>query len=187
MNITARKPLGTSTINHEFRQKLRLSLGGYVVLDYLFNYCGNKSKYTKLITEVAGFTGDTEDIIESQVQYLIKQEMIIDDFDNLKTSLAFSSLFVHKANLINENFESLWIAYGKVGNKQKAKEMYSRAIKEVKHEYLMQRVQKYIIFINNKGVFQQHLSTWLNPKYKEFDNDYEIEVTQQLEQEESYL
>lgn len=156
-------------------------------MDFLLIHMGNKATYNVLIENLKNFTGDTEEIIKQQVDYLIKTNQLVVESTGIRTSKIFSDMFVFKQNKINESFEELWITYGRVGNKQKAKDMYSRAIKEVTDTYLLERAKLYVIFINNKGVFQQHLSTWLNPKYKEFDNDYTIETTEESEYQESFL
>lgn len=94
--------------------------------------------------------------------------------NNTSTNTPNNTLTNQLLEINNKYFEDFWDHYGRIGNKQKAKMMFERAIKEVSPEYLDERLNMYLNFIKKTNTFQKHASTWLNPKYKEFDNEYDI-------------
>ena len=74
----------------------------------------------------------------------------------------------------DDRFEEAWVSYGKIGTKKQAESAYRKAIKAIKHEELIKRINAYrSIYEEKEKAFKngdkscwqpahKHFSTWLN-------------------------
>jgi len=81
------------------------------------------------------------------------------------------------------DFDSFWLAYGKIGNKQQALKAYTKAIKEgINHETILRGLTNYQNYCRELGQeqrFIKHASTWINNRGWEDDYIVTEQYTQQ--------
>jgi len=71
----------------------------------------------------------------------------------------------------DDSFEEFWELWGKVGNKQKAREVYRRTLKVVDKDTLFTAAKKYIDFrIKQFSYHTTHAASWLNPKNRAWED-----------------
>ena len=68
-------------------------------------------------------------------------------------------------------FEQLWVRYGRIGNKQKAKACWNK-LSSAEKEAVNNSLDVYFEYLRVSGISKKHLTTYINPKSKEWTNDY---------------
>lgn len=164
---------GRSIIDHRIRTKTNTTCQEYCIVQFIHHLNQDKKvkytpvEHTELLYKSTGYYPEG---ISKVVDILMTKGLVMWDNGYLTTE-KWDQHFFH--DIIAE-FESLWTKCGKVGNRSNALEMYRRCLKEhIEYQYLLGKLETYLQFIEETGTFQLHLSTWLNPKTRNFDNEYD--------------
>jgi len=75
-----------------------------------------------------------------------------------------------------KQFEILWHKYGHIGNKVSAQRFFDRLLKNTTLEEILQheaRYTRHLLAPENSWKTRMHLSTWLNPDKRRFEDEYE--------------
>lgn len=170
---------GKTSILHSKRVSFGLTCDEYVLLDTMHEIITSESKSEidtlkifPLVYEKIGFSIDEFKTIGKS---LVKKGLLERTLTGNTYTIKNSWIGVSKVQ-IDSSFEAIWISYGKVGNKAKAKIMFQRALKETKLEHLQERIKLYLLFLAESGQIQMHLSSFLNPEFKQYDNDFTIKL-----------
>lgn len=158
---------GSTTIIHKIRVELGLTLREYVLLDFI---CQWHSKKNKSITygDFWEATGVYPRFIDGIFQRLKEKGLLFKDTDGMvKTTPLWNDNFNS-----SELFEELW-KMSKVGNKQKAKSAFDKALKVDSYDNIKAGFLKYKEFLKQTEQFEQHLSTFLSAKNKEWTTEFD--------------
>lgn len=164
---------GSTVVNHKLRLIYNLSYPEYIIMDYIQWYAGKypgKRQDPDLLWKMTGHVLDSDFI---EILHLLSKKglvKLIMGTDSSIPSLAIpepTEQWLKNFDL-TADFEGFWSAYGKVGNKEKAKGMYVKARKVVDKDTLDEAVKKYVT--NLGDTFQLHASTYLNPKNKHWED-----------------
>ncbi|MCC7331605.1 MAG: hypothetical protein IT232_03260 [Flavobacteriales bacterium] len=171
---------GKTVISHAKRCKFNLTCDEYALLDAFYDIMVN------------------ENLSEIDTVYLYKKVysqigLSIEEYKSIGKSLVAKGMLIRTLTTgcyiingkwsgesrqnIGDLFDKLWNLYGKVGNKAKAKIMFQRALKESDYEHLEKRIGLYKEFLKTSGQIQMHFSSFLNPEFKQYDNDFTIKLT----------
>ena len=164
---------GSTVINHKIRVKLDLTCSEYVVLEYLYerNTVGKKTTVYGEMNDLWKALGMRSDSFAEHVVDLIDLGYIEES-----NGIIVTEKWIKEFQDPHGGFGEFWKVYGKVGNKENARKMFLKAIKEVTFDHLIIRHAEYVKHLKNtpwKG--KMHCSTWLNPSFKRFDDDYAVE------------
>lgn len=171
-----KKVYGTSTINHTIRTKCKLSCDEMVVMLYLSKFDEVKKR---------PFTINDIDHMERSIGFNLNDfKFIVKDlkgkgFCTAKNNqLYITKRFEEIANPeIDEQFEQLWNEYNYKVNRNGAISMFKRTVKVVKFDYLLRKLKLYerhLSLPRNRDLSKMHLSTWLNPDNRRFDDEYNL-------------
>lgn len=163
---------GTTTILHQLRAKLRLSMTEYVLLDFIHKW--HQEKKTPITYgDYWRATGVKARMLEKKFQRLKDKGMLFKDVDGkVKTTELWNVNFN-----ATEEFESLWKLLN-TGNKQVAKNQFAKCLKVDSFENIKKGLEAYIKFVNETDQFKKHLSSFLNPKHKEWTTERDASVYQ---------
>ena len=176
---------GSTVINHHIRVKLDITAMEYVILEYVYSRM-KEGKKTSIFGEVDDLwkaIGIRPEEFSDYINDLMDLKFI-EPGNGVEVTDKWVKEFAD-ANI--EKFEEFWETYGKVGNKETARKMFLKAIKESTYKHLLIRHAEYVKHLKNvewKG--KMHCSTWLNPVYKRYDDDYEAEENSEENKEESF-
>lgn len=174
-NVTARNVdtiYGTTTIVHDKRDKLGITMAEYVVADFVA-YANSKRK---LVTFEYAYrrTGLKKDVIPGILKSLREKGLVEIDGQNLKVTRKWLDTFMIEA----EWFESFWNVKGKPfwpGSKTDAKEKFIKACKFYSPEFLIQCRDNYIQFMSHsENSFRKTMgaSVFLNLQTERFKEDW---------------
>jgi hypothetical protein len=158
--------VGSTTIQHNLRAKLKLSMTEYVLLDFIHQW-HLKKKEPITFGDYWRATGVKSRLLSVKFQRLKDKGMLFkDDTDGkVKTTDLWNSNFNS-----SEQFETLWKLLN-VGNKQVAKKSFSLAMKVDSYENIKLGLEKYLAFLKLTDQFPKHLSSFLNPKNKDWTTE----------------
>lgn len=156
---------GISVINHQIRLSLGLSLREYVLLDFICAWHKtNKEPITYRLYWT--HTGIVPRMIVPMFQKMKAKGLLFKDLDGkVKTTALWNEFFNS-----NGPFEKIW-AMHRVGNKQKAKVAFLKALKVDTAENIEKGVVRYIEYVKVTDQFPAHLSTFLNHKNKMWQDE----------------
>ena len=159
---------GSSTINHNIRVSLKISLEEYVILDFIFLQ-NQKSNKTITFADYYRETGFIkEDIIELFKLIKAKKLLIFDDKKGrVDVSEDWKILFS-----TGDSFDRIWLIHPK-GNKQVARGRLPKVLKKISIESLIEKLTAYVKWCNTADTFKKDLSTWLNPELEHWNNTIE--------------
>lgn len=164
---------GTSVIIHKVRVELGLTMREYVILDFIHTWHSTKkSKIT--FGDIWKGTGVRIRMVENLYQRLKAKDLLFMDVDGkVKTTKNWNDKF--NPDLL---FEELWPMI-KTGNKQVAKTQFKKCLKVDTFENIKNGLQNYIDFLKQvEWMAPQHLSTFLNPKKKEWQTLFDASIYQ---------
>lgn len=169
---------GKTTIEHAKRIKFELNCSEYVLIEAFLELSTNMNlseintvELYPHIYKLIGFT--LPEYRESGIS-LTKKDLLQ---KTLTGNYTINSKWTGiKQQEISDSFEKIWTLYGRVGNKAKAKIMFQRALKKIDSEYMEKRINLYLLFLKESGQIQMHLSSFLNPEYEQYDNDFSIKI-----------
>lgn len=176
---------GSTVINHRIKHKLQLTGDEYIVLEYIYNM----NKEGKKVTAY----GDMENLWKAIGMYppefgkyavsLIEKEFIEESYGLIVTSKWINEF----VDVNQDKFEEFWEVYGRIGNKEQAKKMFLKVIKEIYYKDLLEKHAKYSKHLENAGwKGKMHCSTWLNPVNKRYEDEYELEEKEEENKEEKF-
>lgn len=173
MEVTSRSTTSaglilSSVVNHKVRCKLDISCDEYVAADFLHQWRqrnGNKPAFAKDIKRYTGFeVGHLQKIMVKLRNQGILEVVQEGQRGIWRTTETWNQFFNFE-----EDFELFWDIWQKVGNKQKAKEVYMKVRaevdKKVLHDAAMAKVKA-----TEDLKYLPHAATWLNPKYKHWED-----------------
>ena len=173
---------GTSTINHKVRIKCNLTCDEIVVLMYLIKFRESRKK---------NFSAKETDHLEKDIGFSLKEAAPVIRSLKSKGFCTSENKVVFLTDKISEitgdvenQFNELWEKYNYKINKSGALSMFTRAIAIVDLKYLYKKLEVYNQWLDlpkNKGLAKMHLSTWLNPDNRRFDDEYIIPKTNEDE------
>lgn len=164
---------GSTIINHRDRVSKGLSCDEYVMIDAINFYMEKNNLKTfdsRKFDQIRKLTGFEKDKIIELGKILKRREFLIDSGDK---KYKINGKLWNDEEII-KGFEKLWKLYGKVGNRRNAESMYKKAVKIEGHEYLLVKVRIYKKFLAHSDQFPLHFSTFLNPKNKRYNDNFEI-------------
>ena len=159
---------GVTTINHKIRLQLGISNDEYVFLDFL-RYVQSKRKERITWIKLWKMTGvDPTDL--PPLWRSLKEKGLVYRHESgvVTTSQKWDDMFSSKVN-----FDEFWALFPK-GNKESAKEMYSRAVRVKDHKSLCEAYKQYIAWCDETNTFKKNTSSWLNPKFKYWEDNLTI-------------
>lgn len=167
--VVLKTPVGLSIIEHNKRHKLNLTLEEYVLADFIYTY--NKSHKSGGITwrryyhELGFMPNDVRSIAAS-----LKKKNII-TIDEAKSRNSTTDLW----NVLfdeDTQFEELWKLHNR-GNKQQARKNFSASKRLVPYATLLEKYQDYINSVDDPQ-YIMNTSKWLDPKLRNWENEYEV-------------
>jgi len=176
---------GKTIINHKKRIKFDITTSEYCFLEAVETIIKKYKKFhaKNNYMDMYKINGFTFNEYKQLGRILISKDLI----KNNNNLLIISDDWLNYSLISEKDFEELWLLLGKVGNKRNALEMYSRAIKEVTdHKHLIERAKLYLKYLASTEQFQMHISSWLNPKYMKFDDEYKINQKKGEDEGKSY-
>ena len=177
---------GSTIINHKIRVKLDVTAMEYVILEYVYERMKKGKK-----TSVFGEVDDLWENIGIRPEEFSDYVTDLMDLNLLEANngVVVTDLWINEFVSINdEKFEEFWTTYGKVGNKENARKMFFKALKESTYDHLLIRHAEYVKHLKNvtwKG--KMHCSTWLNPISKRYEDDYEAEEHEDIKEDKFQL
>jgi len=179
---------GSTVINHALRIQMAITLQEYVILDFIYNFeKKNKRPFERAKDEELMYREiGTRPLIamslinnSSAIDYFEVMPTTADNFEQVKITEKWSKLFEDQ---FLDEFENLWELYGKVGNKNLAKNAFIKTIKEVSIDYLISCLKLYDEHLKSPKYSykdKMQMSTWLNPINKRFNDELEIKVNKE--------
>lgn len=174
-----RRIRGKSTIDHQIRVKLSMSMSEYVIMLFLDSTkIGEDIPTDKLFVE----TGLTLTEFNMITNSLIDKKLVTENF--LVPTSKWTNEFASE-----KDFEEFWEIFQKHGEKNQAKKNYFIVRKTVDKDYLHERARIYI-----KGVLEVRKSidygkgaqVWLNPKEERWNDlapgENKVTITKEEEQ-----
>lgn len=166
---------GSTVINHKLRLIYDLSYPEYIILDYIQWYhekFPNKRQDPELLWKMIGCKIDAE--FKNLLKLLSKKGLLklVSGTDPSVPNLTIpepSEVWLKNFDL-TADFEKFWSAYGKIGNKEKAKAAYVKARKAVDKDTLDEAMKKYVASLKGTDTYPLHASTYLNPKNKHWED-----------------
>lgn len=166
---------GTTTILHQLRAKLKLTMTEYVLLDFIHQW-HLKKKEPITYGDYWRACGVRARMLDKKFKRLKAKEMLFKDIDGkVKTTDKWNSNFNP-----SEQFESLWKLLN-VGNKQIAKNQFAKALKVDSFENIKKGLEDYLKFIVASDQFKKHLSSFLNPKNKDWTTERDLNLYKKRE------
>ncbi len=144
------KVIGTTTINHAIRVKLKLNCLEYCVMDFYVN-----SKATPEMTEYINFLGISSSQVTQIIDSLINKDLLSYGIVSDKWHNEF------KAD--NTLAEQLW-AMHRYGNKPTVIKRLPKVLKKISFDDLVVKLKAYLAACENGDVSKKMLSTWLDPE-----------------------
>jgi|TARA_R110002020_G_scaffold113252_5_gene260575 hypothetical protein len=176
---------GSTVINHRIKHKLEITGDEYIVLEYIYNMNKDANKVTAY--------GDMDNLWKSIGMYppefgKFAVNLIDKGFIEESHGLVVTNKWINEFVDVNKDkFEEFWEVYGRIGNKEQARKMFLKAVKEIYYKDLLEKHAKYVKHLENtewKG--KMHCSTWLNPVSKRYNDEYELEEKQEDNREEKF-
>ncbi|MAH51481.1 hypothetical protein CMI37_37040 [Candidatus Pacearchaeota archaeon] len=177
---------GSTVINHHIRAKLDVTAMEYVVLEYVYNRMkeGKKTSIYGEVDDLWKAIGIRPEAFSDYIADLMDLKFIEEN-----NGIAVTDKWINEFADANEDkFEEFWEAYGKVGNKENARKMFLKTIKETTYKHLLIRHADYVKHLSNvtwKG--KMHCSTWLNPAFKRYEDDYKAEENEEIKEDKFQL
>jgi len=179
-------PVGTSTIDHTKRYRLKLTCNEYVLLDHLM-YLKNEKKsldYAR-ITTMIGFTYEQ---VQKAFESMVKKEIITDTFQpTIATCIEF------EAEVKSDRFEEFWFDDVEKkkgtwpGSRPQAEKLFNRLLKEHSVEHLLERKAAYLRYLawekKERGFDRQRMmaTVFLNNSTKRFEEDWDGYINKEEE------
>ena len=176
---------GSTIINHKIRVKLDVTCSEYCILEHIYNLNKQGIKVTAY--------GEIDTLWESLGMRPTNFAEYVTDLIDLKYIEEANGLVVTEkwykefTTAYEERFEEFWNVYGIIGNKEQARKMFLKAVKEDTYDHLIQRHAIYVGHLktcNWKG--KMHCSTWLNPISKRYNDDFQAEEKEEENKEETF-
>jgi len=161
---------GTTTILHQLRAKLKISMVEYVLLDFIYQWHQKNPKPIEYgdYWRACGVKGR---MVSKKFARLKEKGLLFKDMDGkVKTTLLWDSNFN-----ASDQFESLWKLLN-TGNKQIAKTAFAKALKVDSFENIKKGLEEYIKFVTETDQFKKHLSSFLNPKNKDWTTQRDASI-----------
>lgn len=169
------KILGRTYINHEVRCKLNLTCDEYNLMDFIFSWQTQKPKERIKFKDLYVQAGITKPQLTGLFASLKQKKMVFQDEKKIvRTAVKWNKFFSDV-----DHFEELWNKYaryngqviGNKGNKQKAKEVFNKAIKIVSAKKLIVAAEKYTAHCATTETYIKNCSSWLNPNYQYWNDE----------------
>jgi hypothetical protein len=157
-------------IIHKIRIKLNLSVNEYTILDFIKNWHEKNNSIIKYedFNKYLGFSIEEVNIL---YQSLKLKELLFKDIDSkVKTTNLWNIHFD-----TNKHYEELWKLHN-VGNKQKGKQAFEKAITVDAFDNIKKGLVSYISFLKETEQFPVHLSSFLNYKNKDWQTERDLAV-----------
>jgi hypothetical protein len=173
-NIPTAKINGKTHIIHKIRAKLQLTTALYCVVDCIYEFNSKFSEKQCTAEYISEYLGVPQKGVD-----LMLHELKEKGFVSFGKRLETTSIWNNEFNNVNieDDFEEFWKLFNN-GNKQKAKIAYLKARKLVEKDILYDAAKAYKEKCTVTGTFLMHTSSWLNPQYKYWEDDYSISVNQ---------
>lgn len=172
-SATKREPIYKTIIDHKKRLELELTMDQYALADAIeqvidkYKDFDSKRDYDRIYRR----TGIKREFYPSLGKALFVKD-IISPIPETNKYILTAKWKGNNEEIIKKEFEKLWIRSGKVGNKQAAFKMFKKAVKEDPIEYLFSRWSLYEAFLKTSTQSQLHLSSWLNPENKRYNDEW---------------
>jgi hypothetical protein len=170
------KTYGRQVIDHSLRNSLKTTCAEYCLLMHIYDWCHTK-KMKKLVYNRILFDHVKKNLgfsYEDQAELCksLIEKGFFTRIEGVKNRFIRNPISYIHFQPSQDNFEELWKFYGKVGNKQKALDAYNTCVREYPHEFLLERVERYLEHLEITDQLQMHMSTFLNVRNKEFLNEF---------------
>ncbi len=167
------------TINNRIRLQLKLTMEDYVLYDTIAALREAGKPLSKDI--LYQHTGIPQELIKGKIEKGLITKMLVEKTVGAKKIICTSDVWNEKFNTMKD-FDSdeslspgLWQIFLKRGNKQAAIVMFKKAIKVVPIELLKEKATQYIESKDGEEMKHiMHLSTWLNPMYKHWEDEIQV-------------
>ena len=156
---------GKTIIDHNIRTQLCLTCNEYVLADALYQWLESGHTEFPLFIELHKIIGFEQTITHDIYVSLVEKGII----DEQRITNKWSQHF----KVDESEFEALWKIYH-TGSKAEAKEVYGRARKIATAEEIFTGATAYLKLKVINEQFLEHTRTWLNPKYKKWEDDYSL-------------
>ncbi len=156
--------MSEQTINHHVRVNLGLSCDEYCIMDAIHKFRENHGKKVLNTAYIENTTGFDVVTARNIAVSLEEKGLIVRQQSGMFPSEEWKQHFN-----TDEQFEKLWDIC-KRGNKNKAKEVYKRALKIASYEAIRKGWQLHVKNASEPQ-FVKHLSSFLNPKYKYWEDE----------------
>ncbi len=168
--------VGSTTIQHALRAKLKLSMVEYVLLDFIHQW-HLKKKEPITFGDYWRATGIKSRMLSSKFARLKERGFLFKDpaDGKVKTTDKWNENFNS-----SEQFETLWKLLN-VGNKQVAKTTFVKALKVDSYENIKEGLEKYLAFLKLTDQFPKHLASFLNPKNKDWTTERDAGIYKKKE------
>jgi len=161
---------GTTTILHQLRAKLKITMAEYVLLDFIYQWHQSKSAPITFGDYWRG-CGIKARLIERKFARLKEKGLLFKDIDGkVKTTTLWDSNFNS-----SEQFEVLWKLLN-TGNKQIARTQFGKALKTDSYDNIKKGLEEYVKFVTETDQFRKHLSSFLNPKNKDWTTQRDASI-----------
>jgi hypothetical protein len=165
---------GKTLINHSKRVKLNLNVYEYIFLDAIEQIIFRRGKFNSLTMyeDIYRISGIPKDVYVTIGKKLKQKGVIV---ETKKNEFVLYEQWHKLSDNYTEEFDVLWPLMDKTGNKKKGLDMYVRARKSgYEYIYLLEKVNKYMKFIKESNQFCMHVSTFFNPQFEEFNNEFKV-------------
>lgn len=156
---------GITSIHHKLRLKLNLSFEEYCLVDF-FHGWNNKYPDKKVtFDDILKATGMYDRaILNTTISGLYDRKILHKAFNPMPCK-DWQNWFDH-----DEAFEKLWETFDRKGNKAQALKVYRQVVKQVGAAVLQTAAEKYVAGPGINWTYRAHLSTWLNPDNKHWED-----------------
>lgn len=168
---TVHKIIGFSTINHNVRVRMELSLEDYVLMDYIYSH---NQIDNKPITfgKYYNHTGFIYEEIEFLFVRLKKRNLLVWDEKHKRVDVCEEWYDIFSSDKI---FNELWKIHPK-GNKLVAKGCLPKALKKIPFDKLKEKLIAYVSSVE-EFKYRKDLSSWLNPLKENWNNPLVLSET----------
>lgn len=157
---------GITTVNHQIRLKLSLSMADYAILSMIENLKG------KQVTDSISWKllGVTLKVVTERMNFLYEKGFLDKDF---KVTSKWTNAFL--PDEAETKFNELWEIFQRTGNKKNAKSMFIKALKAEDYNVLLENAKKYISYCRETRRFIMHMSSWLNPDFRHWEDELHVQ------------
>ncbi len=161
---------GKSIIDHRIRLNLFLTNDEYVLME-LLKSVQDMTNWRITYGELWKKCGITKQELIPLWNSLKEKGMVYrHETGIITTSQKWDDAFAARGD-----FMAFWKIAPK-GNKEKARTMYNRALKLIPHEQICEAYKKYVEWAKATDTFFKDTSSWMNPKYKHWEDDLTIKI-----------